>query len=220
MFQWLTEIDKPVVNKSKELHSDLNIERLSENKDTYEISDVFLFFASPNIIFNIDFLTALPTPTKFSLNVILNEMAPHYNKVQVIKKKDNITTINLKFLKKHSQRLLNKALLEGVLGGIINDIYRTNELHISMHRLNLKYYKVNGKYIQTVKLEGFDRVMEFLESSFLTSGGPFTLSPSGWTLEEELKNSIAIRAFSSFSKEIILVVDSADNTVVAVYIYK
>ncbi|UOQ43736.1 hypothetical protein MUN89_17900 [Halobacillus salinarum] len=209
------------MNKSKDIHSDIKIERLSETKDIYEISDVFLFIASSGIIFNINFLIALPTPTKFSLNVILNEIAPHFHKVQLIKTNDNITTINLKFLKTHSQELLNKALDEQSPDSIINDIYRTNKLYkIPKHGLNLKYYKVHCEYIQPVTLQNFDRVMDFIDSSFLKSGEPFSLRTSGWILEEELKNSIAIRAFSSFSKEIILVVNSADDTVVFVDIYK
>ncbi|MFQ3544530.1 hypothetical protein Q7A53_10605 [Halobacillus rhizosphaerae] len=218
MFSWLTEIERPAINKN--IHSNLKIERIREKKDIYEISDILLFIASSDIIFDINFHIALPTPTKFTLNIILNEIAPHFNKVLLIKEKDTITEINLKFLKKHSQKLLNKALLEEAADSIINDIYRTNHLYnIPAEGLNLRYYKVNSKYIQPVTVKNFDRVMEFIDGSFLASGKSFSIRTSGWTLEEELKNSITIRAFSSISKEIILVVNSADNTVVFVDIY-
>ncbi|UOQ91471.1 hypothetical protein MUO14_12835 [Halobacillus shinanisalinarum] len=220
MFQWLTEVDKPIVNRNKDRHSDLKIETLKEKNNKNEISDIFLFVASPDTIFNINFLTMLRTPTSFSLSVILNEIAPHYEKVQMIKMNDIVTKINLKFLKSHSQKLLKEALFKETKDSIINDIYRTDKLYIPTHETKLKYFKVKCKYIQPVSHTDFERVMDFIDSSFLSSGESFSLRPSGWVLEDGLRNSIAIRTFSSFSKEIILVVDSIDNTVIAMDIYK
>ncbi|WEG14514.1 hypothetical protein PU629_09210 [Pullulanibacillus sp. KACC 23026] len=40
------------------------------------------------------------------------------------------------------------------------------------------------------------------------------LQPTGWILDDTLKESITIRAFSPFAKQMVLVIDEQDKTVV------
>jgi hypothetical protein len=57
-------------------------------------------------------------------------------------------------------------------------------------------------------------IREFLEKGYFDLGDEFCLIPTGWTLEEELKDSITLRFFATFVPFITLFVDSSNRQVV------
>ncbi|MEK4229380.1 hypothetical protein [Solibacillus sp. FSL H8-0538] len=102
---------------------------------------------------------------------------------------------------------------------VIPDIYRSKNINLATEPRELKYYLVNQDLVNPLHIEGTEEIRQFFESSFFADNGSILLQPTGWKLEDELQNSITIRTFITFAKQIILFVDDKDKNVVLLGIY-
>ncbi|ADU32187.1 hypothetical protein [Evansella cellulosilytica] len=217
MLKWMTEIDEPLSEMNND-HGELNIERLEATDELKEMSPVCQFFTSFDVILDCDSVTALPTPTQTALKTILNEVVPHYLDIKEIYINGKLIEINVTGLKKESKRLVQESLTNGIYP-VIPDLYRTKNLQLPTGPRNLKYYSVNLDMIDSLHNDETEKIRDFLISSFFTSRGFISLQPTGWKLEDSLKESVTIRSFSTFAKQIVLVVDEKDMSVVGLDIY-
>jgi hypothetical protein len=214
MFKWFTEIDEPPSEFNND-NGELKIERIETTVELKEMSPVCQFFASFDVIFDCDSLTSLPTPNQTALETILNEVVPHYLDIKQIYIDGKLIEINVRGLKKESKRILQDLLSNGI-NPVIADLYRTKNLNLPTRPRKLKYYSVNQEMIDSLHIEETEKVRGFLISSFFTARGLISLQPTGWKLDDNLKESVTIRAFSTFAKKIVLVVDDKDMSVVGI----
>ncbi|KXY31477.1 hypothetical protein [Bacillus sp. FSL K6-0067] len=56
-------------------------------------------------------------------------------------------------------------------------------------------------------------------SYFFQKNSYISLLPTGWILEDSLKESITIRSFCTFANKIVLVVDESNQEVISLDIY-
>ncbi|SMQ80931.1 hypothetical protein SAMN05444673_4045 [Bacillus sp. OV166] len=217
MFKWLKEIDEPPFQLNSD-NGELNIKRLDSTVELNEVSPVCQFFASFDLILGEDSLTTLPTPNDNALETILSEVVPHYSDVKQIFIDGKLKEINVMCLKKESKKMLKDLLSNGIYP-VVPDLYRTKNLNLATKPRKLKYYLVSQESINPVHIKETEKIREFLMSSFFTDSGSILLQPTGWKLDDNLKESVTIRAFSTFAKQIILVVDDNDENVVGLDIY-
>ncbi|MFF5400342.1 hypothetical protein ACFY5J_23985 [Peribacillus butanolivorans] len=78
---------------------------------------------------------------------------------------------------------------------------------------------VNQELIDPLYIKETGKIREFFMSSFFTESGSIMLQPTGWKLDDNLKESVTIRAFSTFAKQIVLVVNDKNMSVVGLDIY-
>lgn len=126
--------------------------------------------------------------------------------------------INVRGLKKESKRIMQDLLSNGIYP-VIPDLYRTKNLNLATGPRELKHYRVNKEMIDSLYLDETEKIREFLMSSFFTESGSIMVQPTGWKLEDNLQDSVTIRAFSTFAKQIVLVVNDKDMSVVGLDIY-
>lgn len=217
MYEWIREIEEPI-HPYKEESGELRIQSLQSNTSLDKMSPIFQLFASVNVIFNQDFLSSFPTPNSKALNIIHNEIVPHYSEVRQVFIDGKLIEINVRFLKEESRKLLTNSVSSNI-HPIVPDLYRSMEYDISPYPRKLKYYLVNKEKIKQKALDGTDEISEFLRSSFFESNGSLFLMPSGWFLEDSLRESVTLQSLSTFAKQIILMVNENDNRVIAIDVY-
>ncbi|MFE4429961.1 hypothetical protein ACFRH9_23375 [Peribacillus butanolivorans] len=217
MFKWITEIDEPPFGFNNE-NSELSIKRIDSTVELNEMSPVCQLFASFDVILDDDSLTSLPTPNDNALETILNEVVPHYLDIKQIFIDGKLKEINVRCLKKESKKIVQDLLSNGIYP-VIPDLYRTKNLNLSTGPRELKYYLVNQELIDPLYIKETGKIREFFMSSFFTESGSIMLQPTGWKLDDNLKESVTIRAFSTFAKQIVLVVDDKNMSVVGLDIY-
>lgn len=217
MFKWITEIDEPPFGYNNE-SGELTINRMDSTVELNEMSPVCQFFASFDVILDDDSLTSLPTPNDKAVETILNEVVPHYLDIKQIFIDGKLKEINVRCLKKESKRIVQGLLSNGIYP-VITDLYRTKNLSLATGPRELKHYLVNQELIDQIFIKGTEKIREFIMSSFFTDRGSIILQPTGWEFDDNLRESLTIRAFSTFAKQIVLVVDVKDKSVVGLNIY-
>ncbi|NHM33826.1 hypothetical protein [Neobacillus terrae] len=114
--------------------------------------------------------------------------------------------------------MLEDLLLNGIYP-VIPDLFRSSSLKLRAYPRTLTYYKIKKEFINELHIKETEKVFDFLNCSFLVGNGSIMLQPTGWVLEDHLKESVAIRSFSPFAKQMVLVVDGTDKSVVGLDIY-
>lgn len=217
MSNWITEIDEPPFGLNNE-NGEFSIKRIESTVELKEMSIVCQFFASFDVILDNDSLTSLPIPNENALETIMNEVVPHYLDIKQIFIDRKLEEINVRGLKKESKRIIQDLLSNGIYP-VIPDLYRTEFINLANGSRKLKYYSVNQKMIDSLHIEETEKIQGFFMNSFIAERGSMMLQPRGWKLDNNLKESVTIRAFSTFAKQIVLVVDDRDMSVVGLGIY-
>jgi hypothetical protein len=216
MLEWITEIEKKYPSNNE--NGQLSIKRFNSTVELNEMSSVCQFFASFDVILDENALTVLPTPNDKALNIIMNEVVPHYIDVKQIFIDGKLKEINVRGLKEESKKIVKDLFLKGGYP-VMLDLYRTNNLNLATGPRNLKHYLIKQQSLSPLHLSETETIREFLESTFFAEKGSIMLQPTGWKLDDTLKESVTIRAFSTFAKQIVLVVDDKDKSVVGLNIY-
>lgn len=217
MYEWLKEIEEPEY-PYKDESGELRLKRIQSNTSLDKMSPIFQLFASVNVIFQQDFLSSFPVPNRHALKIVQNEIVPHFLEVKEIYIDKELIEINVRFLKKESRKRLSD-LLSADIHPIVPDLYRDVEFNISPYPRKVKYYLVNQDKIQQKVLDGMEDISGFLRSSFFESKGLLTFMPSGWLLEDSLRESVTLQSMSTFAKKIILMVNENDNRVIELNVY-
>lgn len=217
MFKWITEIDEPPFGFNNE-NGELSIKSINSTVELNEMSPVCQFFAAFDVILDDDSLTSLPSPNDNALETILNEVVPHYLDIKQIFIDGKLKEISVRCLKKESKKLVQDLLSNGIYP-VIPDLYRTKNLNLATEPRELNHYLVNQELIDPLFIKETEKLRQFFMSSFFTESGSIMLQPTGWILDDSLNESVTIRAFSTFAKQIVLVVDDNDMSVVGLDIY-
>ncbi|MBN6885394.1 hypothetical protein ACUXCC_000534 [Cytobacillus horneckiae] len=217
MFNWLTEIEEPIIPFNED-NGELKIHKIENDKNLTHMSEVCQIFAALDVISEEDGMTAYPTSNHQATQLIMEEVVPHYEVVKEIFIDGELKEINVFRLKNNSRRIIEELLLEGVYP-VIPDLYRSKSINRSNYPRRLKYYSINKELINQIYNKETDDVFSFFNSSFLAENQPLALQPTGWKLQSQLKDSYTIRAFSTFAKQLVLIVNDLDNGVIGLDIY-
>jgi hypothetical protein len=217
MFLWLDEIEKPLFPFNSEA-GDLKIERLTSSTKINKMSSFCQIFASLDVLLNEDGLLQVPTPNKIAISAIMNEVVPHYLDVKQIFFNGKLQQLNVRGLKEESKKIVEDLLTNGIYP-VIPDLYRTKGSSFRTGPTKVKYYSINQGLIDPLYIKETEKVRDFICCSFFIQNGFISIQPTGWYLEDELKNSITLRTFTTFAKQMVLVVNSVDNSVIGLDIY-
>ena len=217
MFEWISEIEEPILG-SKEVNGELRLKRIESKEDLFRINEICQLFASFDVILNENALTSFPTPNQKAKSIIMNDVVPHYVDVKQIFIDGKLKEINVRGLKEKSKKMIEDLLLNGIYP-VVPDLFRSKSLEMRSYPKTLKYYTINKQYINELYIKETEDLFDFLNCSFFAENGSIMLQPTGWTLEDNLKESVTIRTFSSFAKQVVLVVNVSDKSVVGVDIY-
>ncbi|MCU6795124.1 hypothetical protein OB236_23740 [Paenibacillus sp. WQ 127069] len=115
-------------------------------------------------------------------------------------------------------KIIQEKLNKGIYP-VVTDLYRNNNLNLATGKRDIKYYSVRNEAISPLITQETEKLEIFFQNTFFADTGSVFFSPTGWILEDKLRDSITLRTFSVFSRSIILVVDKKDNSVIGLDIY-
>lgn len=155
-----------------------------------------------DVILEEDVYTSFPIPNDVTLNIVKNEL-------------HEIFMIGLK---EGSKQTLKELLTNGIYP-VVPDLYRSHSFNRIVGRRTLKYYSVAFDCIDPMFLIETQEIAYFLKHSFFEKEDCISLVPTGWFLEDSLKESIKIRSYCNFANKIVLVVDESNQEVFSLHIY-
>lgn len=217
MFEWLVEIEKPNPDESSYLSS-FQMKRFESPLQPTDMSEVAQLFAAFSVIIGSDAMTQIPTPNETSINLINTEIIPHYTNVKGVYNDGVLQRINVRGLKQTSEMIIKNKLKDGIYP-VVTDLYRSDDLNLATGRRSLKYFSIRKEDIIPLITRETEKLQHFFQNTFFADTGSIFLSPTGWLLEEKLRESVAIRTFVVFASSLVLVVDEGDNRIVGLDIY-
>lgn len=219
MLNWLIEIEPPKMNFSM-ASQNIRVERIKP-PESNEISTICQFFLSSILLGNDDtFVTVIPVPNKEILQQIIQEIAPHYEKVLLQYEDDNVSCINLSKVKKSSKEKFLSQFSDNVAVTIFSELYKERNSSNSTLKKSLKYFLVNKEKIQPLLSKEVEEIATFFFSTYLNKSSFLPLIPYGWYVNNELQYSPFIRSFISYFEKVILIVDENDNKVYGIDLWK
>lgn len=217
MFEWLVEIEKPYSNENS-YQSSFKMMKLESPFEPIDITEVGQLFAAYSVIIGSDAMTQIPTPNETSINIITTEIIPHYRDVKGVYNDGVLQRINVKGLKPTSKRIIENKLKDGIYP-VVTDLYRNDDLNLATGRRSLKYFSIRKEEILPLITRETEKLEHFFHNTFFAKKGSVFFCPTGWILEEKLRESVAIRTFIVFASSLVLVVDASDNRIVGLDIY-
>lgn len=200
--EWLEECHADLNTKSTQEDVDIKIQGIQDiddvNKSFSVLTEFFISCTAKiqnsmySIFFNED---TIP-------EVLLKDVIPHFNSVKLVLYNNVPKELMLsqpknssvKYIKNHSKN------------PIIESIYNINiSIDDDYEWSKKKVYKIKTKKIKKYENNDFDKILPYLNPPYDMSH--IILSVSDWTLNDELKNSLAIRYFTYKYREVYLWVD-------------
>ncbi|BCG59159.1 hypothetical protein [Paenibacillus sp. URB8-2] len=171
-------------------------------------------FLSPSVWLNDNIMHEIWGQNEEIRRLIMDEVAPHFLDVKLCVKEGEIETIYMRHVRPES-----KALLDSVQTGILpvmEDLYRHRDTSLWHHkgRRKLLYYTVKNEAISSSKLPDTQGLEKVLQKAYFDRNEDYRLLPLGWTFDDSLRESAALRFFAGFVPVLTLVVDSETNQVI------
>ncbi len=217
MYDWLIESEERKY-PSPTTNEDFHIEKISPISSNTSLSPVCQLFSGMEVILEEDVYTSFPIANDVTLNIITNELIPHYKDIKQVFINNELHEIFMIGLKEESKQTLKELLTNGIYP-VVPDLFRSRSFKRAVGRRKLKYYSVACDCIDPMFLKETQEIGYFLKHSFFQKDGCISLMPTGWFLEDSLKESITIRSFCTFANNIVLVVDESNQQVICLDIY-
>ncbi|WP_256942429.1 hypothetical protein [Bacillus sp. OV166] len=223
-FNWIKEIDEHHFDSlfKEDNETEFGIGNFtfrtvkSENK-LNQMSEACFFFAAPSVILHENYSLSFRDVQPLLLEILIKDFVPHYKNVKQLFILGEFKEIRFEDLKEESKKIVEN-LIAANFYPVISDLYRGKYAEKSGMR-KLQYFLINKEDITPLYSKETEKIQQFIQSAFFDQNEPFCRQPVGWKLEQNLKESITIRSFCTFAKEIVLLVNAVDDSVEAMYIF-
>jgi hypothetical protein len=199
------------------------IERLESYSQLNKLSLLSQFFLAPFFLKGPDGLLQIPiSGKKILLETALDEIVPHFEKVNVIKLGGEIKEITMQNVKTNSRRLFEDLLVNDGLHLVVSDLYGKviikNVIGLQHAPFNAKEYKVNMSRIHPLAMPEFNEVWNIINDSFIKINGHFGVMPSNWDFNESFSNHAFIQFLATIECSISVIVNTESNSIFCVLI--
>ncbi|WP_149094173.1 hypothetical protein [Paenibacillus terrae] len=171
------------------------------------LTPLMQFYIAPFITYDPNFVCDIPVSKPEIFKIALNEIAPHFEKVRVVRRGEE-TSLVVRNLKEESKLIFDELLKEGALNELVSDLYGSK--HDDSQDDNFTEYKVNLAEISTMKHNDSDSIIDFLKESTQD----ILLSPHNWLFENDFKEHIATRILANVCNSMKVTVNSQKNKIV------
>jgi len=197
-----------------------------ETRPAEQMSLIGQFFTVNHAWWNASMQSSIVYRSEESRNIIMKEIAPHFEKVmegaEAGEAQEHITqwNLSLKQFRPESLELFEQTPTAAL--SLLKDIYRHRNFDDSYMEKGRSQPSIRFR-IDPAKLEpcpvsvltDLAPLKEFLRMTFFDKREPpeYVITPLGWTLDDDLKDSPALRFFASIVPTLELYVDEASNQV-------
>jgi len=227
---WIKTVSKEAVFdfQNAELHDiELRTIKNQENEGIFPISPVSQFLIAPYILekrFK-TIQTSIPSNIGYK-DKNLCDVVKHFKVIREVISQNQIQSIQIEELTNSSKEIFIDMIKNETLNELVKDVYFKTENDIISNNdfgygNQIHYQLLEDQLNFKVKATSDTKeILEFIEKTYLDREGKFTLRPSGWFLEEELKNSLSLSLFGQIVDTIYLTVNLTNNQVLYVDLIK
>lgn len=226
---WISEMSfLPVINGtiSNGISDEkLEIKRVHIDIEVKEITIIAEFFIAQHALFDLPISTAIPIRNVEVEEIVMKEIAIHFNKIQKVILNDHLERIQFMEIKDDSKKKFLEMVQSNEVHPIIKEIYFSSDISSLEHnfltfREHMKRYKVlNGVVENPPKVDSsFLEVIKFIKASFgVSKDANYTLLPTGWILKNDIKNLESIKFFNQYFN-VELIVDIEVGQILSIHL--
>ncbi|QWU13615.1 hypothetical protein SAMN04487895_103292 [Paenibacillus sophorae] len=199
-------------------HKDFRFEKIVTENTPDGITSLAQFFMVGSIWLADNYRIGIPVQDEDVLKLVMSEVAPHFIDVKQCVALGSVKEIYMQNVKPGSRMLFAMAK-NGVLP-VMGDLYRHHDLserYIGRKR-NVLHYTVNGSALQPYPIPDASALRTVLQKAYFDRNEPYVLLPTGWTFDDSLRDSAALRFFAGFVPCLSLVIDADSNEVITLHL--
>ncbi|SDZ66378.1 hypothetical protein SAMN05421736_12726 [Evansella caseinilytica] len=203
--EWLQPTSENLIEGYDEPQGKLDIDRVESKQITTNtiISD---FFVMLNCLGERT-VSQLPAPDDKVYHRIMEEIAPYFERILIIKINNQIIEVSLQHVKKEALTILNNKAVHPVLDEFFHGEADKSGYNLFGQVPNRSVYKVLPHFIDPLEDPEVQQLFDFLkEMCSVTKDFGFILKP--WLLSDELKQLQAIRFAAHYCQDVYLWVDN------------
>lgn len=203
--EWLRPLEDIEIIKSNNMEESLDFKIqeliLDENfNKVYSVLTQFFLLLSAQ---DMSSVTSLYFPNNIITEQSLNEVIAHFDSRKVVLEKGLPVEV---ILSKPSRESLS-YISSNDLNPVIKSLFSTGNNKVEYEWRPQNLYKLLPEFIEKYENKEFDQVLDYLETT--SKDSLISLLLFNWTLEDSLKESIAIRYFAHKCTNVYLWVDTS-----------
>ena len=197
----------------KVVYEKFDIEELSGQ----QVSSIAQYLLAPFILVSSNGILDIPIVDDKTLDIIIKEIAPHFNKVVKITTNEKQAVIRLQHVREISKIHFMNLKESRKVNAIVNDIYSEGTSNWG-EIFTLKEYRVNLELVRKTANHDILSMWDFFEHTFVQTYGWMAIIPSGWSFDESFKDRVAVQSFASVCNEMTVTVNSEKNIITSILI--
>lgn len=214
------EIEQTPIIKVRENneHPNMEFEKLNIDESSgQEISSIAQYLLAPFILVSSNGMLDIPIVDDRTLDKVINEIAPHFNKVVKITTNERQVVIRLQNVRESSKIHFINLKENRKINAIVNDIYSEGTSSWG-ETFTAKEYRVNLELVRKTANHDILSMWDFFEHTFKQAYGGMPILPSGWSFDESFKDRKAVQSFASVCNEMTVTVNSENNFITSILI--
>jgi len=182
-----------------------------------QISSIAQYFLAPFILVSSNGMLDIPIGDDKTLDIVIKEIAPHFNKVVKITTNEKQVDIRLQNARESSKIHFMNLKENRKVNAIVNDIYSEGTSSWG-ETFTPKEFRVNLALVRKTDNHDILSMWDFFEHTFVQASGGMAIIPSGWSFDESFKDRIAVQTFASVCNEMMITVNSENNFITSILI--
>lgn len=204
--------NKPIVTP-KVVYEKLEVDEPSGK----EISSIAQYVLAPFILVSSNGMFDIPIVDDKTLDIVMKDIAPHFNKVVKITTNEKQVDIRLQNVRENSNIHFINLKENRKVNAIVNDIYSEGTLNRG-ETFTRKEYRVTLELVRKTASHDILSMWDFFEHTFVQTYGGMAIIPSGWSFDESFKHRVAVQSFASVCNEMTVTVNSENNSITSILI--
>jgi hypothetical protein len=211
-------MERKEIKHKQNIQRKFHLKKMSFVDSPSFIDALAIYFIACSVLIDENMMNTLYIRDENTRNLLLNSVAPHFREVKKVYVENKHEVVNMQYVRKESVELFHSNTSH--IKQLVHDIYRTKDMSIWQHegKRDLDYYSVNLSELAPLAIPHTNEIVRYLTIEYLDQDEAFRFIPTGWEFEQSLKNSVALRFFSTFASIITLIVDKTMNQVIMVEI--
>ena len=209
----------PIIEiREKNKHPKVVYERLDiEEPSGQQISSIAQYYLAPFILVSSNGILDIPIVDDKTLDIVIKDIAPHFNKVVKITTNEKLTDIRLQNVRESSKIHFMNLKESRKINAIVNDIYSEGTSHWG-ETFTPKEYRVTLELVRKTANHDILSMWDFFKHTFVQSYGGMAIIPSGWSFDESFKDRVAVQSFASVCNEMTITINSENNFITSILI--
>ncbi|WP_248925365.1 hypothetical protein [Paenibacillus hamazuiensis] len=195
--------------------SEMEINKVSSTEAVNDISYIAQYYCFSALAAGKHAFIQIPVHSNENCDIIMKQIAPHFNDIRIITYAKKVTEINLMSIKESTAAIVSKSIAEHNFNQIAYEMFgdKFSDDDAPPKPRTLNWFSVHLDQITKLDMDiNQESLARFPQQSHLVKGDSFGVYVNEWIFEDAIKDKLAIRFLASFCKSLQFAVD-ANNKV-------